>query len=153
MLDAVKRIDLETTKFVAGRQHPLLRDVSASLGALGSPTLSIVFLTFSFYMVPWLSRRLLAGLMVVWLAVYTTKYLVSRERPEGHMEAGITSSFPSAHSATAFLVAGVLSGYGPTSLLYAIASIVALSRVYLQTHYLSDVVAGSLIGILIAVIV
>ena len=57
-------------------------------------------------------------------------------------------SFPSGHTITAFAVAVSLSAFYPSllpGLLFCAAS-VALSRILLGMHFLSDVVAGALIG-------
>ncbi len=63
-------------------------------------------------------------------------------------------SFPSGHSATAFAGAWLLSQHFPRKrgLLYTIASLVAFSRVYLGDHYPGDVVAGSTLGTVFAMI-
>jgi undecaprenyl-diphosphatase len=60
----------------------------------------------------------------------------------------LDSSFPSAHSTIAFMIATTLSHrYGKYRYLwYSIAGLVALSRVYLGVHYPSDVFAGVAIG-------
>ncbi|HUS07383.1 MAG TPA: phosphatase PAP2 family protein [Bryobacteraceae bacterium] len=57
-------------------------------------------------------------------------------------------SFPSGHTITAFAVAIPLSHFYPAAAfgLLFIASNVAISRVVLGMHFLSDVVAGALIG-------
>ena len=59
-------------------------------------------------------------------------------------------SFPSGHSVTIFALAYVLSWAYPKGSLFfdALGIMVALSRVYLATHFLSDVVAGAGIGLL-----
>ena len=61
-------------------------------------------------------------------------------------------SFPSGHTITAFAVAVSLAAYYPEMqpfLLFCAASIAA-SRVVLGMHYVSDVVAGGVIGALLA---
>jgi undecaprenyl-diphosphatase len=62
-----------------------------------------------------------------------------------------TSSFPSGHASSAFTAAGVLSQGDPLwPVYYAIAAVVASSRVYVKIHHPSDVVAGALVGIALA---
>ena len=64
-------------------------------------------------------------------------------------------SFPSGHAARAFLIATIASGLGPSWLAIALwiwAPLVALARVAMGVHYLSDIVAGMLLGILVALI-
>jgi undecaprenyl-diphosphatase len=55
-------------------------------------------------------------------------------------------SYPSAHAATSFGAARVLSARLPATPLYALAAAMALSRPYLGLHYPSDVVAGAVLG-------
>ena len=59
-----------------------------------------------------------------------------------------TSSFPSGHATTAFTAAALLSDEDRLRpLYYAIAVVVAWSRVYVRIHHASDVVAGIGVGI------
>ncbi len=59
-----------------------------------------------------------------------------------------TSSFPSGHASSAFLAAGLLSRPGglPARWCYAVATVVAASRVHVGIHHASDVVVGALVG-------
>jgi undecaprenyl-diphosphatase len=91
--------------------------------------------------------------------VLAIKFSVRRERPEGEWGQiyRITDphSFPSGHSARAFLIATVASGLGPPWLaivLWIWAPLVALARVAMGMHYLSDIIVGALVGILVAII-
>ena len=58
-------------------------------------------------------------------------------------------SFPSGHSVTAFALAFVLSLAYPkgSGVFYLLASMIAFSRVYLASHFPSDVVAGAALGL------
>ncbi len=75
------------------------------------------------------------------------KYSVKRTRPDG----SDNTSFPSGHVSGAFAIATVLESlHGPKYGIpaYAISTLIALSRMDANKHYLSDVLAGALIGTL-----
>jgi undecaprenyl-diphosphatase len=57
-------------------------------------------------------------------------------------------SFPSGHTMTAFSIALVVSYFYPglEGALYFVAASIALSRVVLGMHFLSDVLAGAVLG-------
>ncbi len=82
--------------------------------------------------------------------VYTVKTVTPRERPDG----SATNSFPSGHTATAFVAAQFLhEEYKDKSPWisvggYAMATMIGVSRVYNNRHWISDVVTGAGIGIL-----
>ena len=60
------------------------------------------------------------------------------------------ASFPSGHAATSFACAVVLAAFLQSrrsrSLLFALAALIALSRVYVGVHYPLDVVVGAALG-------
>ncbi len=102
---------------------------------------------------------LFAGIAVLAITVLVIKLIVRRRRPEGEW-GGIyrntdPHSFPSGHAARAFLIAVLASGLGPlwlALLLWVWAPLVSLARVAMGVHYVSDVVAGAVLGILIGLI-
>lgn len=63
-------------------------------------------------------------------------------------------SFPSSHAATAFAGAAILSHFDKKRRIfyYLTATLIALSRIYLGCHYFFDVMAGSIFGLIIAVV-
>lgn len=77
------------------------------------------------------------------------KYSVQRLRPDGSTH----NSFPSGHTATAFMTATMLhkeyEGRSPWFSIggYVLAAITGVSRVLNNRHWMSDVVAGAAIGI------
>lgn len=59
-----------------------------------------------------------------------------------------TSSFPSGHATSAFCSAGLLADDDPLwPAYYALAVLIATSRVYVRVHHASDIVAGVAIGV------
>jgi len=121
----------------------------------------------------------LAGLFIIWLTakndwhaistflacsiiiqaclVLAIKFLIRRQRPEGEWGSVYRNtdphSFPSGHAVRAIMLAALAWALGiyPLSLILTIwAPLVSLARVSLGVHYLSDVIAGWLMGILLA---
>ncbi|MDA3870542.1 MAG: phosphatase PAP2 family protein [Gammaproteobacteria bacterium] len=94
------------------------------------------------------------------LVSITTKYVLARQRPQlfPHLvDATLAPAFPSGHTTqiTAFCVAAfLLVRYRVPSwqlfagvLFVVLILLVALSRIYLQVHYPSDVLAGFVLGL------
>jgi membrane-associated phospholipid phosphatase len=78
------------------------------------------------------------------------KVAVNRTRPSGP-SSRIGSSFPSGHTTTAIALATVIekhAGWKAGVPAYAVASLVAASRVRYNQHYLSDVVAGATVALI-----
>jgi membrane-associated phospholipid phosphatase len=142
--------------------------------------LTVVFLLASAWWVKWpliaavgavgdaarralLPRATLAAVAAVASAGVTVtvlKHLFHRARPPVADHAihaiGVlpsSASLPSGHAATAFAAAVAVGLVYPRLRrpLLALAAVVALSRVYLGVHYLSDVLAGAALGTLLGV--
>lgn len=105
------------------------------------------------------AMRLAATLLVESIVVNQgIKRLFRRPRPVAleprphDLRQPLTSSFPSGHASSAFTAAGVLSAHDPhlRPLYYAVAMVVATSRVHVQIHHASDVIAGAAVGIVFA---
>lgn len=95
--------------------------------------------------------------------LHTTKLLLGRRRPRDHFEHGLYgvrafaldsqyNSFPSGHSVTIFCVATFASVVWPAfaPLWFAIAAFLSLTRAMLTSHYLSDVLMGAALGLIVA---
>jgi membrane-associated phospholipid phosphatase len=97
------------------------------------------------------------------LVVQILKHLFGRARPWaadagkliGPTLAGGFNSFPSGHSISAFAVGAVLGHAFPScrTLFFVLAAVVALSRVLVGAHFLSDVIAGSFLGLTVGTLV
>jgi undecaprenyl-diphosphatase len=104
-----------------------------------------------------LAILLFVGLTVTYYIVSSVKGIVERPRPftlipDANLFAIEKSfSFPSNHAASAFMAATILSEFFGSwrAGLFFVAGLIGYSRVYLGVHFLSDVVAGAVIGILI----
>ena len=107
---------------------------------------------------PWLSRCREAfwGIVATGLLADLIKGIVARPRPRLWLSEGVTdlrffhwfdaawASMPSGHTVTAFTLACLVSRWWPwlTPHVFMVASGVALARVALGAHYLSDVLAS-----------
>lgn len=90
------------------------------------------------------------------IVVLALKMLIGRARPfengaVNNVVPEVFSSFPSGHSSRAFVIFGLLGKfYNYKYIFWFFAVLVGFSRVYLGVHYLSDVLAGAIIGMLVA---
>ena len=91
-------------------------------------------------------RTLLAVIMAM-TAVFIIKEIVNRPRP---VPAGKFDAYPSGHTAASFSFFGVLSETTKTKLFLAVPFMIGASRIILGRHYLSDVVMGAGIGVIMA---
>lgn len=103
---------------------------------------------------------LAGGIAVLIVLVMTIKFTVKRRRPEGEWGLLYRStdphSFPSGHAARSFLIAILALGLGPSWLAIILliwAPLVALARVAMGVHYVSDIVVGALLGTAVGLIV
>jgi membrane-associated phospholipid phosphatase len=105
-----------------------------------------------------LAIDLLMGILSLWLCVELIKMLIERTRPFlalsgtrviGWRERG--KSFPSGHTSQAFFMTTLLAHHFQVNallgaLLYAVALMVAMTRIYVGAHYPRDVIAGAILG-------
>jgi undecaprenyl-diphosphatase len=97
---------------------------------------------------------LVAGIAVTALIVQPLKYVIRRQRPPGEWGTIYRSadphSFPSGHAARMAMLAVLGIALGPpwfALLLLLWAPLVALARVAMGVHYLSDIAAGAVMGV------
>lgn len=93
-----------------------------------------------------ISSELLRSLLLTNGLVAPLKFAVGRRRPDGSNH----RSFPSGHSANAFALATTLARHRSSMTaipIYGLATIVPISRIHHGRHFISDVIAGSSLGI------
>lgn len=99
------------------------------------------------------------SILISRLIVEILKHLVGRPRPSVFDSEGLHigfslakgyDSFPSGHAASSFAFAYMLSRIYPERdyLFYIAASLISFSRIYLDTHFASDIFAGGLLGLI-----
>jgi undecaprenyl-diphosphatase len=109
-----------------------------------------------------ISLRLIYVFILDTISLYALKWFFMRPRPFESFskleflspEIDVGPSFPSGHSQRAFPGATVLSKYKKFRiLLFILAFLVALSRVYLGMHYPIDTIIGAINGVILGLIV
>lgn len=98
---------------------------------------------------------LFVAIAITAIIVQTIKWIVRRRRPPGEWGAIYRNadphSFPSGHAARAIMLAMLGLALGPpwfALILCVWGPLVALARVAMGVHYLSDVAAGAALGVL-----
>jgi undecaprenyl-diphosphatase len=104
------------------------------------------------------SMLLFSAIFAVALGVQALKLLLRRSRPAGEWGAIYRKtdphSFPSGHATRAALLLGLGYVLGPqwfANLMLLYSPAMALARIAMGVHYLSDVLAGYALGLLLAV--
>jgi membrane-associated phospholipid phosphatase len=142
-----------------GARPPWLDHLMLSFTQIGSAlaALGIAVLLFLF------GERLLAyelvlGTLTLWMVVETVKFIINRARPfilltqariVGYRASG--RSFPSGHTSQTFFMATLIAQHFHTVnwlalLLYGVALLVGVTRMYVGAHYPRDVLAGAVLG-------
>lgn len=167
MIKSLQRFDMKVLYFTNKHcRNSFLDKFMPIITFLGN--LGLVWIGVSLYL---LKNRLyrIEGLMVISALVLTTtvgegiiKHSIRRVRPfiEEQYEILLISkpttySFPSGHSASSFAAAGIFLTTKNPFCIYAIvlASLIAFSRLYLNVHYLTDVISGIILGLMCSIVI
>jgi membrane-associated phospholipid phosphatase len=162
-------LDKEISVFLESIRNFVLNDIFLGITFISSEIIIFFFLTSLFL---WKERKR-AWILPLWLSLLFTalvsfvlKVIIQRQRP---FELGIVStlpllnqvsnawnySMPSFQAMMVFSALPVLNKEFPRFKYFWIlfAMLVAVSRVYLGLHFASDVVVGSMVGLLIGLLI
>lgn len=165
MFESLLQLDAEGSRRLRIAERPgLLRSVASFLAHSGDSWFWLLGLGLVWLLgnEDWKNRAIIlaAGILATAILVLAIKFTVRRRRPEGEWGSIYRNtdphSFPSGHAARAFLLAVLTAGLGPAWLglaLWLWAPLVTLARVAMGVHYLSDVLAGALLGIFMGLLV
>ena len=107
----------------------------------------IILFSLSFLLTALLSDIVLKNIFMRHRPILDTKYFILNTFSCPH-----DFSFPSAHAATAFAAATVLTFFDKKRrwFYYLVAILISYSRIYLGCHYFFDVIFGAIIGYIIS---
>ena len=152
LLSSLERVDSRVQDGSQRLRGPTLEGPMRFLSGVGTPAtvmgglLAIALLDPSAGIAT--ARLAVLTLIPANLVVEGLKVAIDRRRPDGEHKRS-NASFPSSHAANAFALAAVLSRrwWRGAAVWWALAILVSASRIYLNRHFLSDVVAGGAIGL------
>ena len=160
LLDKITRYDIVAFKWCLSRKHAeQVAKFSRWISRLGDGIYYLIFGLFLVWLEPVHGKAFflcaLLGFTFELPAYLILKNSVKRQRPNDLMQEFVAYlvpsdkfSFPSGHTAAAFVMATVISYYYPTYTLpaYAIATMIGSSRVLLGVHFPTDILAGMVLG-------
>jgi undecaprenyl-diphosphatase len=156
----VQAVDDAVWRFVVAIENKPTTVVSVGLSWLGSVWVNWPLRVAALLLLAWRRHWLRLGAFALAVGtsevlIGTVKAAVDRPRPPGSLIATSAAAFPSGHAiASAVTAVGlvlVLAEPGRTRWRWEVravefTAVMALSRVYLRAHWLSDTVAGALLG-------
>ncbi len=138
--------------FEDNHNHPYVftKSRATELGGLGDGPLGVGIAAIQIFFDQQNGLKHARALILTSVSTVGMSALVRRERPDDKSEfLPWKSSFPSGHTASAFATAGSLAySYGWMAGIpaYAIATGIGISRIRVERHWASDIIAGMFIG-------
>ena len=156
MINKIIAVDFRVNEFSAALLNSKLSSVFETLTILGSGIFCwMLYAIFIFFRMTSYSFLLtiISAEIVMLLVVIVLRHLVKRERPLPDIKHRLFMnwnrySFPSLHAARVFMLTFITSGFYHkiTLPMLLLAMVISFSRIYLKRHFLSDVIAGAIVG-------
>lgn len=162
MYKKIQEIDDKVVKNIIKYRSPWKNKIMITFSRLGN--FGLIWLAFCMPFLIYPPWRLTGANMIFGVGLnqilceFILKNIVKRQRPTNYLnddEQLINRprfySFPSGHTAASFAVTGiVMLRCNIFTILFVLfcSVMIALSRVYLRVHYLSDVIAGAILGLI-----
>ena len=154
-------LDRKVSEYFLSRNNGWAKQFFRTVSHLGAGVLWVCVYVLGLIFFQNDAHRLILTLVVAELAglivIIPVRYYTKRNRPcTDYKCSRITPwnrySFPSHHAFRAFSIAIIIGVRHPGSLPYLIctAALIGFSRIYLSKHYLTDVLAGTLLAIGVA---
>ncbi|HUK61806.1 MAG TPA: phosphatase PAP2 family protein [Dongiaceae bacterium] len=151
LVSGIATLDLDVRDAVQRARNPALEPVMRAVTNVTQPrnvfALMVGVAVFGGPAGPVLVREATAALLPVNLVVEVLKRTVDRTRPDGSRDPN-NASFPSSHAANACAIAVLVTRRWPRAgwIAWPLALLVCVSRMWLDRHYLTDVLAAAVIG-------
>lgn len=150
-------IDRGIINFISKIHNPLLDRIMiffTNLGDNGIVWIALILVMLAMKKTRKTGLMILGAVLLVMIFTNFLKNNIQRERPYTYLnlipliKSSATSSFPSSHTSVAFAVLGVYSYFKLKYkwMIYILAFGIGLSRIYLNLHYFTDVLAGAVLG-------
>jgi undecaprenyl-diphosphatase len=143
-------IDIEVNNFLSSIQTQVSVQIFSAINFSLYILLLVTLVYLAYKKDKQNSIKFVAGSLILYCILEVLKIVTARPRPN----ALTNDSFPSRHTAMAFFATYFFKTDKKIQiLLYIWATLIALSRLILNLHWLSDVLVGSIIGYLFAYLI
>ena len=154
-------LDKTINRSLAGLRKPLSVKAAELITILGSGPLCLTVYAFLLLFCREACRTLIYAVATAEIfelsVIIPLRHVVKRERPQPHPARGIFTgwnrySFPSLHASRVCMLTIVVGAHWPEATPYMLAGavVIGFTRMFLEKHYLSDVLAGAAVGGIVA---